>query len=140
MSECVCVFSLLQRQTEVVKELEYEISLLSNTKQILTEELEKLQRCQRTLSHCQLNARWKELRRRGSHTFSFLPLTVRFRRWRGPCPPLRPPPSTWAPRTLPALPPTPPRPPLALTLWLVGHVYLFAHTQNAGGWLKKEKE
>lgn len=42
------MFSLPQRQTEVVKELEYEISLLSNTKQILTEELKKLQRCQRT--------------------------------------------------------------------------------------------
>lgn len=47
-----CVFSLftVQRQTEVVQELEYEISLLSNTKQILTEELKKLQRCERTVS------------------------------------------------------------------------------------------
>lgn len=44
----LCSFFTVQRQTEVVQELEYEISLLSSTKQILTEELKKLQRCERT--------------------------------------------------------------------------------------------
>lgn len=63
-----CSFSTVQRQTEVVQELEYEISLLSSTKQILTEELKKLQRCDALLiERLRFEAVWTYRRAAAAH-------------------------------------------------------------------------